>query len=232
MDLMRQFDNECIDLTITSPPFYAEDIYILEDGKAEFGWSNYKEYLNHQKDVLAELFRITREGGKICLILTNTPKLDGDVVIGSHPIVFDIYNLATDLGWCYFTELIWNKEDPSYDEGAIHPAIPNSFPVAHHDLILVFVKGEIISRGNNVLKIPSVWTLPSSGPVFEYNDSYSSFPDELIKGCLELWSEKGDVIFDPYAGSGQVVRIALNNDRRALGAEIDPRWQNLWLDIE
>jgi DNA modification methylase len=77
----------------------------------------------------------------------------------------------------------------------------------------------------------SIWNIKAEGPVNEYNESYGSFPNELIEKCLNLWSIEGDIILDPYAGSGQTIRIAKTMKRKAFGFEIDKKWAHLWSDI-
>lgn len=229
---MNKIPDNFLDLTLSSPPFYADDVYLLEDNEPEFGWSNYREYLDHLQQVIQELYRITKPGGRMVLILTNTPKLgNNDEIKGIYPIVFDTFQLSEEIGWTYYTEFIWNKTSPSYEDGGIFPPIPISFAVSHHDIICVWLKHGEPKEYGQVLKYPSVWTLPAAGPISEYNKVYNSFPNKLIEQCLELFSRKGDIVFDPYAGSGQVIRTAINNSRQAFGTEVDEKWEYLWNDI-
>ncbi|MCY3410222.1 MAG: site-specific DNA-methyltransferase [Candidatus Heimdallarchaeota archaeon] len=231
IEFMKRLHHNCIDVILTSPPFYADDIYTLDNGEPEFGWTDYQEYLNHLLDFVELALDLVKPGGKMILIMSNTPVLNqDDLIIGSYPIVYDVFKLAETAGWKYYTEIIWHKTSPSYDEGDRLPTSPNAYPVAHHDTILVFQKGKS-KRNGAPSKYPSVWTLPASGDVKAYDYVYNSFPERMVKQLLEMFSLKNDIVLDPYAGSGQVIRTAISMKRKAIGVEIDARWQRLWTDV-
>lgn len=234
MEMMRSFPDHCIDFTLTSPPFYDDDLYILEDGKPEFGWADYSEYLQHLEDFLCELFRVTKPGSRLAVVLSNTPHLDPTGRVEHfYPIVHDFAQLALTNGWILVDEAIWAKRKPSYHD--IDPqSSPNGQIIPHHDWISVFKKpGDREDDSKHQYTVSSIWELEKDGgqKYSKYNIVYSSFPDLLIKNCLDLYTLEGDVVFDPYCGSGQVIRVALANKRKALGIEIDKRWLRFWEDV-
>ncbi len=231
-DELVNISSNSISLTITSPPFYDDQIYTLEDGSSEFGWCTYSEYLDHLDEVLQEVFRITISGGRLVLVLSNSPRTDkDDRILDYWPIIHDTVVLSKKYGWILQDEAIWIKDEPSYED--IKPSsTPDTQLIPYHDWITVLSKpGKSRMGSKRKSRISSLWRLPQEGSQESYNKSYGSFPDEFIKKCVEIWSLPGDVILDPYAGSGQTVRMAIKLGRTGIGIESDPKWRDLWIDI-
>lgn len=62
----------------------------------------------------------------------------------------------------------------------------------------------------------TVWSIPPSK-----NDGHvCSFPDELVKRCLEMYTEEGGTVFDPFMGSGTTVKVANDMKRNSIGIEM------------
>ena len=69
-----------------------------------------------------------------------------------------------------------------------------------------------------------VWTVnvkPYKGAHF------ATFPQELIEPCVLAGSKEGDVVFDPFMGSGTTAQVALDNNRQYLGCELNPDYKKL-----
>lgn len=228
---LKQFPDNCINLTITSPPYYDADLYILDDGKLEFGWQSYSEYLSHLQTVLDELLRITIEGGRVVFVLSNSPQTNKNEFVTHYwPIIHDFISYATKNGWQMMDEVIWVKDEESYPYIKNRSA-PETQTMVHHDIITVLRKPGAWRNGSQSIKIPSIWDLDHVGPVKKYNKTYPSFPNKLVEKSVKAWSLPHDIILDPYAGSGQVCRISLEMDRFTIGIEMDDKWQKLWKDI-
>lgn len=226
--LQKHLPDECIHLTFTSPPVYDNDLYIVNE-IAEFGWQSYEEYLSHLTEVFHELFRVTIPGGHVVIDTSSGPKESGHSVLYLFPLVADITKIATSTGFNFTNEVIWVKDQYLY-EGIRRKAIPNVFVRQKHDQLLVFSKpGEQDSCGEKV-EVGSVWHFPStanSSKYAKYHEFYATFPTELVRQVINLWSCPHALVLDPYAGSGQVIKVAIQENRTAIGIESDVRWQNL-----
>jgi DNA modification methylase len=70
----------------------------------------------------------------------------------------------------------------------------------------------------------SVWTIP----VKTYKGQhFSVFPQELIEPCILSCTKPGDLVFDPFAGTGTTLEVALNHNRKASGCEINKEYVKL-----
>ncbi len=231
-DELFKFPQNKIALTITSPPFFDDNLYTLEDGSPEFGWNTYEEYLNHIKNTLDELFRVTNLGGRLILVLSNSPRTNSnDQIIEYWPIIHDTVVMARKIGWSLQDEAVWINNQPSYPDIKPVPA-PETQLIPHHDWITVLKKPSKNKReSREIFNIKSTWELPNEGPKSKYSKSYGSFPDHFIENCIKCWTLPSEVILDPYAGSGQTIRVALRMKRKGIGIEADPKWSDLWEDI-
>ncbi|OLS24264.1 MAG: Modification methylase MwoI [Candidatus Heimdallarchaeota archaeon LC_2] len=230
-NILEKLPDETINLTLTSPPFYDDKLYILEDGKIEFGWKTYNEYILHITRVFDEILRITKKGGKLILVMSNSPKISKESQIEYYwPCLHDLISIACKNGWRLVDEIVWIHEDPVYI--SVTPPIPETRMSPFHNWISILQRpGKLKSTTNEKISENSVWYLPSEGPFDEYNEMYGSFPNELVERCIKYWSLENDVILDPYAGSGQTIRIAKQLNRIGIGFEADTRWKHLWSDI-
>lgn len=70
----------------------------------------------------------------------------------------------------------------------------------------------------------SVWTIPSA-PYSEAH--FATFPPDLVKPCILAGSRPGDLIFDPFLGSGTTAQVALELGRHAAGIELNPDYHPL-----
>ncbi|MHA2170303.1 MAG: DNA-methyltransferase [Candidatus Kariarchaeaceae archaeon] len=230
-DELKKLPSDKIALTITSPPFFDDELYTLSDGSSEFGWNTYEEYLEHISDMILELFRITLPGGRLVLVLSNSPRTDHTgKILDYWPVIHDTITMGIKIGWDLQDEAVWIMEKPAYD-GIRMGKVPEIQLVPHHDWISVLRKPGKREEIKESYLLKSTWQMPNEGPNRRYNRSYGSFPHEFIENCLKCWSLPGDIILDPYAGSAQTIRIALKLNRNAIGIESDPKWVDLWDDI-
>jgi DNA modification methylase len=73
----------------------------------------------------------------------------------------------------------------------------------------------------------SVWTVatkPYKGAHF------ATFPPDLIEPCILAGSRSGDIVLDPFMGSGTTAQVAVENNRRYLGCELNPEYEKLQAD--
>jgi len=123
-------------------------------------------------------------------------------------------------GWYMRADIVWNKPN-------CQPESVKDRPTRSHEYIFLLSKGERYRyhpgavRGPNGRNIRTVWdihTRPYPGAHF------ATFPAALVEPCIALGSESGDLILDPFIGSGTTGLVALNLNRRFVGIELNPAY--------
>jgi DNA modification methylase len=69
-----------------------------------------------------------------------------------------------------------------------------------------------------------VWCLPASNTSARH---YATYPEQLIRPIIEACSKPGDLVLDPFAGSGTTCKLAIALGRQALGIDLNPEYAAL-----
>lgn len=106
--------------------------------------------------------------------------------------------------------------------------------VRSHEHVFLFTKRDRyyfdgdavrVPAGNGETKLrPDVWNVPVS----KYKGAhFATFPAALIELCILAGSRVGDVVLDPFMGSGTTAQVALQHGRKYLGCELNPEYKHL-----
>ena len=212
--------NNSIHLVVTSPPYNVSKVYD-EDLSLD-------EYLEFIKAVMTEMHRILIRGGRICLNIAN---------IGRKPYIplnSYINMLMIGIGFLMRGEIIWNKSASAGIstawgswQSATNPTLRDV-----HEYILVYSK-EQFSRLKNEKEdtiqkedflefTKSIWTFPTESA--KKVGHPAPFPVELPQRCIELYSLKGDIVLDPFNGSGSTCIAASKVNRKFIGIDINKEY--------
>jgi site-specific DNA-methyltransferase (adenine-specific) len=220
LNTLKRIENDSVDLVITSPPYnmnlrirngkYASR-QIIEEFSSKY--QNFtdnipiKKYYEFHSQVLKELLRVSD------LIFYNI-----QIVTGSKRAMFRmIGNFADNL-----------KDIIVWDKGYGQPAIEKQVINKRSELILVFEKDYPISRKFRKRgkfekgELDDVWVIPRVKK--SHKTHKAVFPNELVRKILINFSEPGDLIYDPFMGSGTTAVVAKQMNRNFLGSEIDEQY--------
>lgn len=211
-----------IDLIITSPPYNVGINYNSHEDNL-----TYQEYLIFSEIWLKNCYHWTKPTGRLCL---NIP-LDKNKN-GKNSVCADITEIAKKVGWKYQTTIIWNEGNISR-RTAWGSWMSASAPcvISPVEVIIVFYKNKWKKSNLGVSDITKeefiswtngLWTFSGESP--KKVNHPAPFPRELPKRCIKLFSFVGDTVFDPFTGSGTTLIEAINNQRYALGLEIDDNY--------
>jgi len=221
---MREIPDNSLHLMVTSPPYnvskdYDEDLSL-------------KEYLELLRNVFSETHRVLVDGGRACVNVAN---------LGRKPYIplsDHISRIMIDIGFLMRGEIIWNKGAGAGVSMAWGSWKSASNPVLRdvHEYVLVFSKGsfgrkklkehrDTIGRDQFMEWTKSVWTMnPESARKVGHP---APFPVELPYRLIQLFTFKGDVVLDPFMGSGSTAIAALRSDRSYIGYDINPAYIEL-----
>ena len=216
---MQELPEASVHLMVTSPPYNV--------GKEYDENLSLEEYLGFLKRVWAEVYRVLVPGGRMCI---NVANLGRKPYIPLHAFIIQG---ALELGFLMRGEIIWNKAasaSPSTAWGSWQSAANPTLRDVH-EYILVFSKGSFSrkppeERPNTIGKeqfleyTKSVWTLQAESA--RKVGHPAPFPVELPLRLIQLYTFAGEVVLDPFMGSGQTAIAARRAGRRFVGYEIDP----------
>ncbi len=233
-DVLKIVPDEAIHLTFTSPPYYNARDYSI--------YSSYEAYLKFLEEVFLGVYRITKEGR---FLIVNTSPIIIPRVSRAHsskryPIPFDLNTILTKMGWDFIDDIVWMKPEYSVKSrigGFMQHRNPLSFkPNAITEYLFVYRKHtdklldwnikqydkSIIkkSKVEDGFESTNVWQIcPKSDKVHS-----AVFPEELCKRVISYYSFKNDLVFDPFAGSGTVGRVARMLERNFFLTEIQDEY--------
>jgi site-specific DNA-methyltransferase (adenine-specific) len=222
---MAELPDNCLHLMITSPPYnvskeYDEDLS-LED------------YLGLLRDAFTETYRVLVNGGRACINVAN---------LGRKPYIplsDYISKMMIEIGFNMRGEIIWNKAasaSPSTAWGSWQSAA-NPILRDIHEYILVFSKGlykrerskeEVQTKKDTITKeqfmewTKSIWTMNAESA--RRIGHPAPFPEELPYRLIQLYSFTGDIILDPFMGSGTTAVAAIKSQRNYAGYDISEEY--------
>jgi len=227
---MRLLDDNCIDLTVTSPPY-----------------DNLRKYKGFEWDfegVANELYRVTKEGGVVVWVV-------GDATINGSETGTSFRQAL------YFKEIGFNLHDTMiYEKNGAGAVGSNKCYLQNFEYMFVFSKGKIntfnliYDRENKVVgsmktntnrdkftadngrkyreietkkfgRRFNVWKYEQTSGHDEFSKKHPApFPEQLAQDHIISWSNEGDLVLDPFMGSGTTAKMAKLNNRNYIGFEI------------
>lgn len=246
-EITKEIPDESIHYTVFSPPF--SSLYTYSNSDRDMGNSKGDdEFYNHFIYLAKELYRITMPGRLLsfhCMDLPLMKERDGVIGLKDFPAI--MRQIFEDCGFIYHSKVtIWKNPVTEMQRtkalGLLHKQIRKDSAMNRQgipDYIVTMRKPgenpERISHTHETFPV-DVWQNYAS-PVWmdirqsdtlqkksarEDKDERHICPLQLevIQRCIELWSNPGDIIFDPFGGIGSTTFVALTLGRRAISCEL------------
>lgn len=234
LDTMARLENGSIDLTVTSPPY-----------------DNLRLYNGYSFDfeaVAKELYRITKDGGVVVWVVGDATVYGSETGTSFKQALF-----FKEIGFNIHDTMIYQKHNFSNPSSNRYHQIfeymfvfskgkPKTFN-ALKDRPNVEA-GKVGSWGKNTSRQVDGTMVERKRKVnTEFGMRYNiwriktemkplhpaPFPEELVKGHVLSWSNPGDVVYDPFMGSGTTAKVAIETGRHYLGSEISSEYYEVSL---
>jgi site-specific DNA-methyltransferase (adenine-specific) len=236
MDRFGDVADNSVALVVTSPPYFAGKAYeaVLGVGNVP---ADYQAYLAMLHDVFSECFRKLEPGGRIAVNVAN---------LGRKPyrsLSRDVIDLLERLGFLLRGEIVWQKSQAAGGSCAWGTYQRPGNPVLRDvsERIIVASKGRfdraIPADERERVGLPSegtmtmdefvdatidVWDLPAESATRVGHPA--PFPVELPRRLIDLYTYRGDLILDPFIGSGSTAIAAVRTERHYIGFDTDDEY--------
>jgi len=236
--------SESVHLVVTSPPYWTLKKY--NDGKEQMGSiADYEEFLAQLDQVWRHCYRVLVPGGRLVCVV-------GDVCLsrrnnnGRHAVVplhASIVENCRRIGFDNLAPIIWYKiANASYEAGGTSsflgkPYEPNGIIKNDIEFILMQRKHggyrspsfleramSVISDENHKLWFNQIW---SGLPGASTREHPAPYPLELAQRLIRMFSFVGDVVLDPFLGTGTTCIAAIASGRNSIGIEVDPDYLDI-----
>jgi site-specific DNA-methyltransferase (adenine-specific) len=234
---MAEVENESVHLIITSPPYWQLKDYGAPN---QIGFNdNYEDYINNLNLVWKECYRVLEDGCRLCINIGD--QFARSVYYGRYkviPIRTEIIKFCEIIGFDYMGAIIWQKTTTTNTTGGA--TIMGSFPYPRngiikldYEFILIFKKSGNPLSVSKEMKEKSKMSKEEWNQYFtghwnfngvKQNEHLAMFPEELPKRLIKMFSFAGDIIMDPFLGSGTTTLAAENLDRNSIGYEINKKF--------
>ncbi len=228
------------DVVITSPPYYNLKNY---DAADQIGYGQNKDqYLADVEAVLRNCFTITKPRGSLWLVIDDYRE-DGILQL----LPWEICQRATKAGWKLRDQIVWDKQHtiPWASKGHMRKVFEFIFFFTKSDnykykVDRVKILDEVSKwwvdfpeRFSPKGKTPTnIWQIPirrqGTWPLPSKVDHHCPFPTALVARIIELATNPGDVVLDPFAGSGVALAQAAAMKRHFIGFEINKKYVQMF----
>ncbi len=242
---LKLLDDDCIDLTVTSPPYD--------------NLRTYNGYSFDFENIARELFRVTKDGGVVVWIVNDKTEKGSETGTSFKQALF-----FKNIGFNIWDTMIFKKDNGLRP----NPKIKRYYP--EFEYMFVFTKRT--PKTFNEIRVPCLWAgkqqrtskyktegkkqrqcdgsmknmslknpltndTKRKGNIWNYLVGYRNsskdkiafkhpaiFPEKLVEDHIISWSNEDDIVLDPFMGSGTTAKMALLNNRKYIGFEISKEY--------
>lgn len=198
MEVMKQIPDKSVDLVLTDPPYgidYQSNMRVMSEKFDKIANDNN----GSRFDVYPEIFRVLKD---------NTVA----VVFCSFKNFADDFNELVKCGFDIKNTIVWNKGGGGI--GDLTHSLSTDY-----ELAIVAHKGQCVIRGK---RDGSVWSVGKVNPNTMLHPTEK--PVELLKRCIEKFSDDGQIVLDCYLGSGTTAVACKQLGRKYIGIELSQKY--------
>lgn len=231
---MRELGDGSVHLVVTSPPYWHIKDYGSEE---QIGHGQtLHAYLKDLHRTWEECYRVLRDGRRLCVNVGD--QFARATVYGRYkiiPIHAEVIAQCESLGFDFMGSIVWQKRTTMNTTGGANvmgsfPYPPNGMIEIDYEHILIFKKpgsegkvpreakeGSMLTKEEWKGHFSGHWRFGGSRQV----GHEAMFPEELHRRLIKMFTFKGELVLDPFVGSGTTLKAALDLERRGVGYEVN-----------
>jgi len=212
---LKKLDDNSIDLVVTSPNYNNWRNRRTQSNREKY-WkrTNIKydicsdkqtdiEYEKEQINIINEMIRVLKPTGTICY---------------NHKDRIFNFEVKSPLEWILKTKAIY-RQRITWDRCGMQAYNPVRFYRVEEDIYLLGKNAREFKWNKECAKYLSIWRIVPNKNIYGHN---ATFPEEIVKRCIESFTNRNDLVVDPYNGTGTTTKMAKRFGRRFIGFEISP----------
>jgi site-specific DNA-methyltransferase (adenine-specific) len=235
LDTLGRFDNKSIDMTITSPPYD--------------NLRTYNGYSFPFQEIAKELYRVTKDGGVVVWVVGDATIKGSETGTSFRQALYFM-----ECGFNLYDTMIYQKTGTPYPQKWRYNQVfeymfilskgkPKTFnPILKENKTAGSVRntrkfrnkeGELIAgmKGKPIQKMGienNIWVIKngmnkSTKDKIAFNHP-AIFPEELVEKHIKSWTNEGDIVYDPFMGSGTTAKMSIINNRKWIGSEVSKEY--------
>lgn len=235
VEVLKDFQENSIDLTITSPPY-----------------DNLRSYNGYEfpfEAIASQLYRITKEGGVVVWVVADATINGSETGTSFKQALYFM-----EMGFNLHDTMIFKKQNPIpqiyrkrynnefeymfvFSKGTVKTHNPIKIDTLHGGLQLNGTTYKNYSKGEQKREklAKPVKDKKIKGNIWEYvvgkkaedqeaKEHPAPFPSALVRDHIKSWTNKGDIVLDPMCGSGTTCKAALQLNRQFIGIDISEEY--------
>jgi len=242
---MPEIDDSSVDLVVTSPPYYGITTYSKNNPNDLSLIRDKDRFFRELGRVWKECYRVVKPNGFIVVNFQDLAR--GSIVYGyPHEICTagDMVKSVEDAGFVLIGRWIWWKYKSGTATTKARYSLYNNLkhtiprPISNWEYCFAFMKRGYVPEGKIERKVDftreqwiewssGVWYIPADSRnwmPFEDVSESAVFPVELPKRFIKIYSNPGDVVLDPFLGSGTTMLAAKMLRRSCIGIELQKKF--------
>lgn len=253
---MNGIENESVHLVVTSPPYplvqlwndvFAEQNSAIKDALNEENGNLAFELMHQELDkVWNEIYRVLKPSGIVCINIGDTTQsIAGNFKL--YPSHSRIISHCCKMGLSCLPYIVWSKQTNAPNKFMGSGMLPpGGYVTLEHEYILIFRKGGKREFKTDEAKqerflspyfweernswFSDIWDLRGVHQSLrngKLRDRSAAFPFELAYRLINMFSLKGDVVLDPFLGTGTTILAAMASARNSIGIEIEENFREV-----
>lgn len=230
---MTELTDKEVNLTVTSPPYWNAIDYDEHVNDSNMWYrtrkgGKYETYLAWLFEIMEEVWQVSAPAS-FCAIIIGTILHERK----HYPLPFHLVGLMQDIGFQFHQDIIWHKVAGGVKRAGVmiqHPYPGYYYPNIMTEYILVFRKAgdrKRRRRPEDEIAIDdlfkkelanTVWHIAPVPP--KHLPHPCPFPEEIPHRLISLYTERGDLVLDPFMGIGTTIKVAGILGRKAVGYDI------------